>query len=75
MSVTAQGQPLYTEGMHAGKGRAETVTSDDFKSALQSVKDSEADGAVVFTWSDFLHKEYDEHDGTMVKIVHELFGE
>lgn len=66
---------MYTEGMHAGKGRAETVTSDDFKSALQSVKDSEADGAVVFTWSDFLHKEYDEHDGTMVKIVHELFGE
>ncbi len=47
--LTAQGKALYTEGMHSGKGRAETITHDAFRRALQTIRDSKADGAIVFT--------------------------
>ncbi len=71
---TVQGKALYTEGMHAGKGRAETISNEEFKNELQTVVDSNADGTIVFTWSDFLSKEYEEHDTKTLEIVHSMFA-
>ena len=72
--LTAQGKALYTQGMHSGKGRAETINNDEFRRALQTIRDSKADGAIVFTWSDFLSNEYEKHDLTTLEMVHELFA-
>lgn len=72
---TAQGKALYTDGMHAGAGRADAVTNEEFKNALRAIRDSDADGAIVFTWSDFLSKEYEEHDTATLDMVHEMFAD
>jgi hypothetical protein len=58
---TVQGGALYTQGMHAGKGRAEVITPDDFRRAMDAVhastRASGADGLAIFTWSDMLRME------------------
>jgi hypothetical protein len=51
---TIQGSALYLDGMHAGRGRAETITTDEFIRAVDGVETSEADGLCVFTFTDFL---------------------
>lgn len=72
---TVQGKALYTEGMHAGKGRRKEITMREFEHALLAIKNADVDGAIVFTWSDFLYKEYIEHDDSATRLVHRLFGE
>lgn len=52
---TIQTDPLYTHGMHAGRGRASELPADEFRSALETAWTSSADGIVVFTWSQLLH--------------------
>jgi hypothetical protein len=51
---TLQGSPLYLNGMHAGRGRAETLSTDEFITAVDGVEASAADGICVFTFTDFL---------------------
>ena len=51
---TVQGSALYLNGMHANRGRAETLTTDEFIRAVDSVEKSDADGVCVFTFTDFL---------------------
>jgi hypothetical protein len=51
---TIQGSALYLHGMHARRGRKETLTTDDFIECVDSVDASEADGLCVFTFTDFL---------------------
>ena len=50
------------------------VTMEEFSHALQAVAHAKVDGAVVFTWSDFLSKEYEEHDTASLDVVHNLFA-
>ncbi|MCP4382345.1 MAG: hypothetical protein GY798_13180 [Hyphomicrobiales bacterium] len=51
---TVQGSALYLDGMHAGRGRAETLTTGEFIRTVDGVEASEADGLCVFTFTDFL---------------------
>jgi hypothetical protein len=71
---TLQGQALYTQGMHAGKKRLETIGSREFKDALAALHDSRADGVVIFTWSDLLRREYEDHDSGFTDLLTGYFG-
>lgn len=51
---TIQGNPLYLEGMHSNRGRATTLSTEEFIQLVDSVERSEADGVCVFTFTDFL---------------------
>ena len=59
---TVQGSALYLDGMHAGRGRSETITTDEFISAIDQIERTEADGICVFTFTDFLDMR-DTRDG------------
>lgn len=71
---TVQGKALYTEGIHKGKGRQEEITPEEFKNALHSIKNADIDGAIVFTWSNFLRAEYEENNKVLVNIVSTFTG-
>jgi hypothetical protein len=71
---TLQGQALYTRGMHAGKGRQETISNGEFEEALTALLGSKADGAVIFTWSDLLRNEYERHDPGFTDLLARHFG-
>ena len=51
---TIQGSALYLNGMHADRGRAADLTTDEFISMVDGLEKSEADGLCVFTFTDFL---------------------
>jgi len=51
---TVQGRALYLDGMHAGRGRALTLDTDEFIRTIDGVEASTADGVCVFTFTDFL---------------------
>ncbi|MCG7505351.1 hypothetical protein [Mesorhizobium retamae] len=51
---TIQGNALYLEGMHAGRGRAEKIETEEFLRAVDGVEASAAEGICVFTFTDFL---------------------
>ena len=51
---TIQGSALYLDGMHAGRGRAETISTDEFIVAVDRVEATDVDGICVFTFTDFL---------------------
>lgn len=51
---TIQGNPLYLEGMHAGRGRSTSLSTGEFIELVDSVEKSEVDGVCVFTFTDFL---------------------
>jgi hypothetical protein len=55
---TVQGSALYTQGMHRGKGRVESISAEEFQSAIDAVHSSGADGLAIFTWSDLLKAEH-----------------
>ena len=52
---TIQGSALYLDSMHAGRGRSETITTDEFIRAVDGVEVSSVDGICVFTFTDFLN--------------------
>ncbi len=54
--VTVQAKPLYVDGMHAGRGRRQTLPFEEFVQALDAVRSSGADGVTIFTWSDLLRQ-------------------
>ena len=51
---TVQGGALYLEGMHAGRGRAERIDTEEFIRTVDGVEASAAEGICVFTFTDFL---------------------
>jgi hypothetical protein len=51
---TIQGSALYLDGMHANRGRATTLDTDEFIRTVDGVEASAADGLCVFTFTDFL---------------------
>ncbi len=57
---TLQVAPLYTAGMHAGRGRAEAITAVDLERTARAALTAGADGLVFYHWTDFL---VDEAEG------------
>lgn len=51
---TLQGQALYLDGMHAGRGRSTDISADEFGRALDALAASPVEGVCVFTFSDLL---------------------
>jgi len=51
---TIQGGALYLDGMHADRGRATEITTDEFIGMVDGLEKSETDGLCVFTFTDFL---------------------
>ncbi len=54
---TLQVAPLYTEGVHAGRGRAPAVTAEDLNRAARAALAAGADGLVFYHWTDILADE------------------
>ncbi|WP_119271125.1 hypothetical protein [Taklimakanibacter deserti] len=52
--ATIQGSALYLDGMHANRGRATSITTEEFLDIVGRVEASTADGVCVFTFTDFL---------------------
>jgi hypothetical protein len=63
---TLQVAPLYTEGVHAGRGRAEEITADRLDRSARAALDAGADGLVFYHWTDFL---VDEAEGGRKRAV------
>lgn len=55
--TTLQVAPLYTNGIHAGRGRAPQVTADELLEAGRTALESGVDGLVFYHWTDFLDDE------------------
>ena len=51
---TIQGSALYLHGMHANRGRASEITTEEFLGIVDSLEASQADGLCVFTFTNFL---------------------
>jgi hypothetical protein len=70
---TIQAEPLYLDGMHAGRGRSASIPVDEFARAVAAVRDSPAEGVVVFTWSDFL-RQVQTGDKRRIDVLREFRG-
>ena len=57
---TLQVAPLYTEGVHAGRGRMPLITADELDRTARAALEAGADGLVFYHWTDFL---VDEAEG------------
>jgi hypothetical protein len=57
---TLQVAPLYTDGVHAGRGRAESITAIDLDRTARAAIAAGVDGLVFYHWTDFL---VDEAEG------------
>ena len=51
---TLQVAPLYTEGVHAGRGRDEEITAGELDRTARTALEAGADGLVFYHWTDFL---------------------
>jgi hypothetical protein len=51
---TLQVAPLYTDGVHAGRGRVADITADDLDGSARAALAAGADGLVFYHWTDFL---------------------
>jgi len=51
---TLQVAPLYTEGIHAGRGRALEISAEDLDHSARAALTAGADGLVFYHWTDFL---------------------
>lgn len=67
--VTVQAKPLYVDGVHAGRGRRQTLPFEEFVLALDAVRSSGADGVIIFTWSDFLRQVLAERDTRYIDAI------
>jgi hypothetical protein len=54
---TLQVVPLYTEGIHAGRGRALEITADELEDSARAALAAGANGLVFYHWTDFLADE------------------
>lgn len=66
---TLQGQALYLDGMHAGRGRSADITADEFGRALDALAVSPVEGVCVFTFSDLLDLRRTEKGGRMIEAL------
>jgi hypothetical protein len=57
---TLQVAPLYTEGVHAGRGRTSDIAADELDATARAALDAGAEGLVFYHWTDFL---IDEAEG------------
>jgi hypothetical protein len=53
---TLQAKAMYLDGMHAGRGRATRLASDEFADAVTRLEHSPVDGLCIFTFSQFLEE-------------------
>lgn len=51
---TLQVDALYTEGVHAGRGRDREITADALEATACAALDAGAEGLVFYHWTDFL---------------------
>lgn len=51
---TLQAKAIYLDGMHAGRGRSETISGDEFCAAVDAIQSSPVDGMCIFTFSQLL---------------------
>jgi hypothetical protein len=51
---TLQVAPLYTKGVHAGRGRAMAITTEALERTARAALDAGADGLVFYHWTDLL---------------------
>jgi hypothetical protein len=63
---TLQVAPLYTEGIHAGRGRATQISASDLDRTARTALVAGADGLVFYHWTDFL---VDEAEGGKKRSV------
>ncbi len=63
---TLQVAPLYTEGTHAGRGRATQISASDLDRTARTALAAGADGLVFYHWTDFL---LDEAEGGQKRSV------
>jgi hypothetical protein len=54
---TLQVAPLYTEGIHAGRGRALEITAEELDDSARAALAAGANGLVFYHWTDFLTDE------------------
>ena len=54
---TLQVAPLYTEGIHAGRGRTPDITAEALDQSARAALAAGADGLVFYHWTDFLADE------------------
>ncbi|HZH06041.1 MAG TPA: hypothetical protein VEY69_05140, partial [Lautropia sp.] len=54
---TLQVAPLYTDGVHAGRGRAEQISAEEMGATAHAALAAGADGLVFYHWTDFLEDE------------------
>ncbi len=66
---TIQTTPLYLEDIYASGKRSTTLGVDEFRDAVDAVKESDLDGVVVFTWSDLLQEVNSQGDRSKVEIL------
>jgi hypothetical protein len=57
MLCTLQVAPLYTDGVHAGRGRAAQISAEEMGAAARAALAAGADGLVFYHWTDFLEDE------------------
>lgn len=62
---TLQGQALYLDGMHKGRGRQAEISAGDFASALEALETAPVEGVCIFTFTDLL----DLRDGAKGKAM------
>ena len=66
MLCTLQVTPLYTAGVHAGRGRATEITAEALAESAHAAVTAGADGLVFYHWTDFLS---DEAEGGRKRAV------
>ncbi|MCA9878415.1 MAG: hypothetical protein KC442_11555 [Thermomicrobiales bacterium] len=69
---TLQVAPLYTEGAHAGRGRAAGISAAELAATARAALAAGADGLVFYHWTDFLEDE--AQGGRKRAVLREVTG-
>lgn len=69
---TLQVAPLYTEGVHAGRGRAPGISAAELGATARAALAAGADGLVFYHWTDFLEDE--AQGGRKRAVLREVTG-
>lgn len=72
MLCTLQVAPLYTEGIHAGRGRAPEISAEEMGATARAALAAGADGLVFYHWTDFLEDE--AQGGRKRAVLREMTG-
>jgi hypothetical protein len=69
---TLQVAPLYTDGVHAGRGRAASISAEEMGATARAALAAGADGLVFYHWTDFLEDE--AQGGHKREVLREVTG-